>query len=333
MPTRLPPVHWDDLHLVLQLGRTGSARAAAQALGLDASTVRRRLRALEETVQARLFELRAGALTPTPEGQALLRVGQQMDEAASSLQHAGVDRARQLKGVVRVSTMEGFGAAWLAPRLARLALEHPLLSLELVTASAPVNLHDREADISFNMTRPQAAGLRTRSLGEFSVGLYGASSYLDKRGRPTSRRDLEQHDFVGYVRELLAVPEADWLGELMRGSRLRFASTSLHAQMRAVAQGAGLGLLPRFMAMGEAGLEHVLPDEVAIQRRWWLVMREGERQLARIRIVADYLIDALERDRLLLVDPARAAAPGQISACATTTCSPLKVAAGEPYKV
>lgn len=300
-------IHWEDLELVFQVFQCGGVKPAADALRLDISTVRRRLRTIEQELGYRLFEVRAGKSIVTADGEALVDVAMRMDKAASELRGARIDQERDIHGSIRVSTMEGFGAWYLASALAQMQAQHADLQVELVTAHRPLSLDQRETDLSIEMVRPSTGAFRVRLLGTYDVGLYGAVEYLAGHGTPTSVDGLARHRFVGYVPEL-ALMEVKWLDEWVPQVKLHFASTSLAAQLHAAASGAGLCALPAFMAEGNPSLVRVLLTQPPVTRQWWLVTRASDHMVKRVKAVAQYLGAIVERDRSRLSYPPLAAA-------------------------
>lgn len=179
---------WTDLHTFLRAARNGTMATAAGRLRLDVTTVRRRLAALEEAIGITLFVKSGRSLQLTAEGQRIYSIASQMEELSNEIARDATDAARELAGVVRVSTMEGFGSFYLSPRLSEFVNRHPRLSIQLVNAQHILNLSEREADVSINMVNPQRGRLRVRKVGQFSVGLYGSASYLETAGTPDSTR-------------------------------------------------------------------------------------------------------------------------------------------------
>ena len=116
---------WDNLRFFLEVARTGTLMAAARRLGVDHTTVARRLRALEKQAGATLFTREADGHRLTEAGQALLPGAQAMEQAARQIAPAAPAAGDGPSGVVRLGATEGFGTAMLAPELARLTVRHP----------------------------------------------------------------------------------------------------------------------------------------------------------------------------------------------------------------
>lgn len=292
---------WDELELLLIVHRNRSIQRAAAALNVDPSTVRRRVRALELGMRTRLFEGRDDHFAPTQDGRHLLDVAEQMDQSANLLRTEAIDHARELQGVVRISTMEGFAVEYLARRLAQFSNGHPRLRVELITAVRPLSLEDHETDIAVNMTRPKGGSFRLRLVGEFDVRLYAAPEYLQRCGQPSSTEDLASHSFVGYIRELQTVQETRWLAHWAPSANVVFASSSLPAQLQAAIAGVGIAALPAFMAKNHPGLQCLLPGLTGVRSKWWLVTRSEDKPVHRIQLLSDFIAAAMRSDEHVLL--------------------------------
>lgn len=292
---------WTDLKTFLETARLEGASAAAGLLRVDVTTVRRRIVSLERAVGLPLFVRAGRGMKLTPEGERIQAVASKMEALSREISHDATDTARDLGGVVRVSTMEGFGSFYLAPRLSELLERHPLLSVQLVASQTILNLAEREADLSLNMVHPQKGRLMVRRAGQFTIGLYGSSGYLETAGVPQSLPELRHHTFVTYVDELISIPHVRWLPDLIENPRTRLACTSLVAQYEATCAGAGLAMLPHFMASRVPGLVRVMPADIALIRDWWLVVHQDLQTVPRIRTVIDFINEVMKRDHATLM--------------------------------
>lgn len=290
----------DDLRLFLAVMREGNMLAAARRVGIDHSTVARRLSALERTLDARLFDRSPRGVTPTPAAFALVghaeRIESELLAAAASV--AGQDRA--VEGTVRLATPEAFGAYLVAPQIAKLRERHPRLTLELATESRAASLSKREADIAVMLKPPPRGRLVARKLADYRLGLYASRDYLERHGAPGDRGELSGHDFVSYIEELAGFPEMIALDQILAGARISFRASSSAAQHAAVVAGMGLGVLHRFAAGEDARLVHLLPDQVEVWRSYWLVMHADLQRLPRVRAVVEFLDEGIAamRERL-----------------------------------
>lgn len=295
---------WSDYQAFLAIARTGQIARAAAAMRVDATTMGRRLRRLEARLGATLFEQTREGQVLTEAGEALLSAVEAMDRAAGEIPASGAGGG--LSGNLRVSTSEGFGSAFLTRYLHGFSHAHPGLTIDLVASSGFLSPSKREADIAIMLSRPQAGPVVARKLSDYALRLYASAAYLRERGTPRAAADLaEGHHLVGYVPDLLYAPELRYLDEVHPGLRPSLRSSSINAQHRLIANGAGIGVLPCFM--GEVGdaLVPVLPD-LRILRSLWVVTHRDTRSLARISAFQQWLDHTVRENQDVLLGAARA---------------------------
>lgn len=225
-----------------------------------------------------------------------------MESAAFLAQGMVADGDLALAGAVRIGAPDGFGSSFLAPRIGTLCERHPDLEVQLVAMPRVFSLSKREADIAISLSCPQEGRLFARKLTDYRLRLYGTRAYLDGRPPVAGRADLRGHSFIGYIDDLIFAPELDYV-ETIGEIAPRIKSSSLVAQLKATLSGAGLCLLPCFIAAGEPALVPVLPDEVTITRSFWLIVHEDLRSLARISMTADFIAEAVRREQALFLPP------------------------------
>lgn len=288
---------WNDLRAFLAVARTGRLAAAASRLSVDHTTIGRRIAALEARLGAQLFDRTPGGHVLTVHGERLMPTAEAMEtlaiRAAGELGHA--DQA--LTGTVRIGAPEGFGSYVIAPLMADLADRHPDLEVQLVAMAGSLNLSKREADISVALSPPREGRLVSRKLTDYRLGLYASPAYLDARPPILKRTDMSGHRFIGYIDELLYAPELDYMQAPDVEVRVRLQSSNLIAQLQAALAGAGLCVLPNFIAAREPGLVRVLPGAVELERSLWLVTHADLKRLARIRAVTSLIVEAVRKDR------------------------------------
>lgn len=280
--------NWDDLRIFLAVARAQKLAPAARLLGVDVTTVGRRLARLGEALGAPLFETVAGERRLSEAGQALLLHAETI-EAAVLAARAGDSGRAGLVGQVRLSLAEGLATHVVAPGVARFRAAHPQLRLELITASGFLNPSKREADIAVMLTRPRNRQLRSSRLLDYRLRLYATQDYLDAHGTPARAAALTEHALVGYVPEHIHAVELDYLSEIHDGLNARLRSTSINVQQAMIRAGAGLGILPDFMAAHDPALIPVLAERVALHRTFWLVTHEDTHATPRIEAVTAWL--------------------------------------------
>lgn len=280
---------WDDLRVFLAVARARRVAPAARALGVDATTVGRRLARLAEGLNAALFESVGGEQQLTERGRALYAHAETIESAALAAMGEVTGASRSLSGDVRLSVAEGFATFVLAPAVPAFHRSHPDIRLDLVTASGFLNPSKREADMAVMLARPRRGRLVAEKLGDYHLRLYAAPAYLAQAPAPEQVEDLRYHCLIGYVPEFIYAPELDYLGEIGDGLEPRLRSTSINVQHRMIAAGSGIGVLPAFIGDHDPSLVPLLPDKTGITRSFWLVTHNDMRRLARIEAVAAWL--------------------------------------------
>lgn len=291
---------WDKLQYFLFVARHGTLARAGAALHVDATTVSRRVSALEAALQQTLFERAPTGFVLTAAGRALVPHAEAMAAAAARI-HSGREGESGLSGQLRVSVSEGFGNSFIAPRLGRFVAAHPELEIDLVASSGFLNPSRREADMAVLLARPRKGPLITRKLSDYSLGLYAPADRPDWQAAvaavPLSRAGIP---VIGYMPDILYAPELDYLGEIEPGLRANVRSSSILAQRRMIAGGAGVGVLPCFLAAGDPALVRVRRDQV-IARAFWLALHRDVAPQPRIRAFIDWLDAEVRESRGLLV--------------------------------
>lgn len=295
---------WSDLQAFLAIARAGQLGKAGQAIGLDATSVGRRLRRLEGRLGTTLFEQTRAGQVMTEAGEALFARVDAMASAASGIDDAaGAARGHAISGTLRISVSEGFGTWFLAPRLPQFTQDYPALTIDLVANSGFLSLSKRETDIAVMLSRPRAGPVIARKLADYALGLYASADYLEAHGTPAQVADLVRgHRLVGYVPDLVYAPELRYLDELAPGLAPQLRSSSITAQLQLLAAGAGIGVLPCFMASTNPHLIPVLPAH-RIARSFWLVTHKDTQPLARVKAGREWILDCVNRHRALLQAP------------------------------
>lgn len=288
--------NWNDLKSFLAVARTGKLTTAARSLGADHATVSRRLVSLEEAMHVRLFERHPTGYSLTAQGERLLPLAESMESTALAAYAELANSNMSVSGAVRIGSPDGFGSYFLAPRIGDLCRQHPALEVQLIAMPRIFSLSKREADIAIGLARPQEGRLSARKLTDYHLKLYASRTYLETASEIRDSGNLAKHKFVGYIDDLLYAPELDYLSAVGTIDP-QLKSTNLIAQLKATVAGAGLCILPYFIAKAEPQLVPVLPDEVMLTRSFWLIIHEDLRRLARISATADFIVDAVYKAR------------------------------------
>jgi DNA-binding transcriptional LysR family regulator len=288
--SKLHCMDWDHLRFFAALAQTGTLAGAARALAVEHTTVARRIQALEQQLGYPLFVREASGHKLTATGQQLLPVAQAMEKAVRGLQQISPRKPDEpLAGLVRVGVTEGLGVQLLAGPLAMLAQPYPHLSIDLLALPRLMHLSRREADIVISLERPKRSTVVVSKLADYQLYLYGERQYLARKPLVRSQDDLRHHQFIDYVDDLLFSKELQLLSQLYKPAQYVFRSTSIAAQYAAVRAGAGLAVLPAFMADRDPLLQKVLPETAKFERTFWMSMPQEAKSVPRIQTVWRWL--------------------------------------------
>lgn len=279
---------WDNIRAFLAVARQGQFLGASRSLRVNQATVARRITALEASFQTTLFERSTTGVNLTEAGRQLLahaeRMESEMLQAEADLRQQDV----QLAGPVRIGAPDGLTTYFLVPAMRALLERHPGIDIQLVPMPLAVSLARREVDMAITLDEPEAGRVVSRKLTDYTLGIFGAKTYLDRAGRPDAPADLARHRLIGYVDTYAFSSALNYIEDLFDGHATSFECASAVGQCEAVRSGVGLGVLHHFIAAGMPEVEAVLPARRA-HRTYWLVIHEDVRALGRIRAVVDFI--------------------------------------------
>ncbi|MEO5866924.1 MAG: LysR family transcriptional regulator [Sphingomonas sp.] len=274
------------------MARAGRIAPAARSLGVDVTTVTRRLARLGEAIGAPPFETIGGERRLSEAGQALLLHAETAEAAMIAASDGDAGRGG-LAGHVRLSLAEGLATHVIAPRIGDFHTAHPNIRLDLITASGFLNPSKREADVAAMLARPRNRQLRAVRLADYRLRLYATPPYLAAHGIPRDAAALEGHILAGYVPDHIHAVELDYLSEIHDGLTARLRSTSINVQHETIRSGAAIGILPDFIAATDPALVPVDAGGVVLTRTFWLVTHEDTHGTPRIGAVSGWLRDCV----------------------------------------
>ncbi len=285
---------WDDVRVLLALLRTRSLAGAGKTLGVDRSTMSRRVAALEKALGAKLFLRTREGLRPAAAAERLRAQAEKVEAEIRAFTQAATAREDRASGVVRVATTEALAAFLVQRGLLDLRREHPDVIVELMGANRPVDIARGEADIALRVVPLKEAALKVRCVARMGFGLFASPSYLRARGTPRNEADLEGHDVLVPGGDLAMLPESKWLAS-RPGVRVVFRSSSMPAIVAACAAGHGLSVLTRPWGEQETALEEVMPIEKLPRRPVWLVVQPDVAKRPEVRVVVDRIAAITDR--------------------------------------
>ena len=291
--------NWDDMRLFLAVARERSLSAAGKALRLDPATVGRRIQRFETALQATLF-------VKSPQGYALTEAGTQLRDRAEiaerAMRSAVADlpaQSDQLKGQVRIGAPDGVANFLLPQVCSRIVAENPELDIQVVALPRVFNLSKREADMAIAVSAPTAGRLMVQKIVDYQLHLAAAETYLAAHPPINAPEDLSNHRMIGYIPDMIFDRELDYLADLGI-TRVPLASNSVSVQLNFIRQGAGLGVAHDFALPSASGVRRVLPDQIEINRAFYMIRHEDDRRNTRLTRLAELLSGGLRNEVLRL---------------------------------
>lgn len=298
---------WDGIRYFLEVARTQRVSAAASRLGVQHTTVSRRIHTLEQELKTILFnKSKATGFTLTEEGARFFTYAEQIEGTLLSAREDVSGQSQTLSGHLRVGSTEGFGNYVLAPLMTDFQRRFPAITLDIMPVPRFISLSKREADIAISLERPQRGPYLCTKLIDYSLKLYGTTDYMASHPAIRTMADLADHTFIGYVEELLFSDRLRYLEDIVVTNRVIFKSTSVIAQYHAALQGRSLAILPCFMAAQDPRLQAVLEQDITLTRSFWMYCHEDLRQSKRVMALWDFLKESVQLNEPLLQGKASA---------------------------
>jgi len=280
---------WNDLKLVLAICRTGTLSGAARALGVNHSTVFRRINAIERDLEVRLFDRQPNGYVMTEAGEAVQRAAEEVDDKINELSRGLLGRDLRLEGKLRITSPDGVAIRVLTPLLGAFSAAHPGIGIDLNTTSDPLRLSRREADVAVRVTKKPPDDLIGRRICKFRFALYASSRYLARH----ADADLEDYEWILTEESFEQLPPQLWKKRDRSSARILFTSNNIMVTIAAVRSGLGVAPLPCFLGDGERDLIRVGDPLEALTMDLWILTHPDLRNTARVKALLRYLGDAL----------------------------------------
>jgi DNA-binding transcriptional LysR family regulator len=287
---------WEAAHVLLEVARSGSFRAAAEKLHQSVNALRRKVDELEARMGFALLLRRANGVALTEEGNKVFEAAVQMEKASFDLVKAQGDTGADGEGEVTVAVTEGLGSIWLTSRLPDFQRANPNLMLNLSCAMQPADVARLEADIAVRLDRPKSSELKISKLGRLHMMFYAHGSYLEAHGMPAGISELSSH------RVILQYDAQDkWVA----GERYFFPNGAPQLSVRvnagsanlgAILSGAGIGILPTYaeaICSDLVALDLVPPFPLDI----WITYHTDAKKSPRVRKTIEWLTQIFDPRR------------------------------------
>jgi DNA-binding transcriptional LysR family regulator len=276
---------WDDVRYFLEVSRGGTLAAAGKRLGVDYTTVGRRIAALERELGAKLFERTPDGFVSTEAGEDLRETAERMEAAALELERRALGADRRLSGAVRIASTEAIAQVLVLPAVSALHVRHPDIRVHVLTGSARLDIARREANLALRYVRPEKGDLVSRRFAQVGFAAYASKEYLAARPAPPAGASLRGHDSVELEEGIRS-----WQRMRLTDARTVLRVNNLVPLVDAVALGLGIGILLCCLGDRHPALRRVWPSVPPEVDDLFLVVHQDVQRTGRVRAV----IDALE---------------------------------------
>ncbi|MBX3582807.1 MAG: LysR family transcriptional regulator [Rhizobiaceae bacterium] len=293
---------WNDLRHLIAVSRHGSTLAAAKALGVNQSTVHRRLAELERRTGLSLVQRHPSGYRLSEIGEALIGNVLAVEAAVSNLEHNVRALKNDLKGVIRLTCPE--------PTVSRIAASglldgfhdrYPGLTVQFITSDRYLDIAKGEADVAFRSGEPADETLFGRKICDSVWAIYASRNYVQQHGRPASIAELADHDLIGFDGIMQNHRVAKWLPGAVPNARIVNRNNSMLGTLSAVKAGIGIAPLPTTLGDAEETLVQVLPPVEELARAWYLLTTSDLRKTPRIAAFVDHVLDNIPALRTALI--------------------------------
>jgi DNA-binding transcriptional LysR family regulator len=281
-------VDWDGLQVFLAVARSGRVSAAARRLGVEHTTIARRITVLEKTLGVSLFYRTSRGYLLTSEGQNVVSTAEAMERAALVVEARARETSGPPAGRVRVAMPPEYGSHWLAPKLAAFRALYPQIELQILVGTHQRDLSRGEAELAIQPPRPAQTAMVAVRLARAAVGLYASRRLIgDRRIRIRRLADVRDWPLFVYTAPFQVLQNAKWFQPILGSPSIALQSNSTHALLAAARAGVGIAVLPRFVAREHDELVPV-SDDVASQEILLITHPEVRRD-PKVRATADFL--------------------------------------------
>jgi DNA-binding transcriptional LysR family regulator len=288
---------WNDLRYFLAIARAGTLAGAARELGVEHTTVGRRLAALESALDVRLFTRGPSGLLLTEAGSDILQDVESLAEQVENIRRRVAGGDTRVAGTVRLTIPES-GNTYFVQNLATLRERHPELLIEVLSDNRELDIRRGEADVAVRFRDTTDTELVQRKAGPAGWSLYASAAYIARKGPLASAEDLSGHDVIGFDASLSEITGALWLRTHARDANVVLRGNSISAVMNAACVGFGVAPLPCFTAAQESGLVRLTPKLIGF-RDIVIAVHPNLARTARVRATVDFLLELFARDQPL----------------------------------
>lgn len=289
---------WNDLRIFLAVAREGSTLAASRTLNINQTTVSRRIQTLEHGLGLTLFDRDTRGYGLTPQGRALLARAEAVEAATNDLETEALRLARDLTGVIRVTSAEAIMTHIVSPLITQYRRLHPEVRFENLSSETRLNLEKGEADVAFRAGGEMTGDtLVHQRLPDVCWTAYCSEAYIAANGAPSCMEDLRDHSIVAYGAAPSMQKFSIWFMSFVSGDQVVATCNSIPNMSGVLRSGMGVGLLACLDGDATPGPVRCFPPPPELDSPWWLVASHEAYQQPRVRSFMAFAADCIRRER------------------------------------
>ena len=280
---------WDSYLFFLKVAETGNLSSAARELGVNHSTVFRRINSLEEKLQVRLFERSRKGYTLTEAGEEILSSAEIIEDQIFDIQRKLLGKDIRLSGNLKISTTDTIGYYWLPPYIKAFKEQYSEILIDLDIQIRFTNLTKREADIVIPAVNMQPDFMVGRKLTEIYFRLYASRSYVEKHGSPATADEFSSHHFLVPNESLSTLSVSQWLKKTVPTHCVAAASDKLSTLFKLAQQDLGIAALPHYVGQSDENMVEIFELPQDCHRNVWILTHPDLRNTARVRAFMQFM--------------------------------------------
>lgn len=289
---------WDDLRVVHAIGKSGALSSAAEMLGINSSTIARRLAKVEETLSVTLFDRRRTGYVTTAEGDELMALAERVELDVVSVARRVTGHVQGHVGDLRITTSDFLLLHFLTPMIAEFKVLNPSIRMEVTVGNSPLNLARGESDIAVRATENPPENLFGRKVATIAWAPYARLPNSAPSWRDTD--ELFDCQWVSYAGNLSGLKAAKFIEERVHHDNIAYRTDSVAGAAAAIVAGLGVGYLPCMVGDITPDLIRVGAVEPELNDELWLLTHPDIRKSGRIYAFMTHCVQAIRKRRELI---------------------------------
>jgi len=284
-------MNWDDLRMFLAVARTGSISGAASQLGVQHSTVSRRIRQFEEKLGTRLLERKTGRYELTQAGENVSEASARIEREVLGVDGALLGKDTQQVGPLKVAALNNMASTVLMPMFASFSKSLPQVEMHIIVSNIDASLSQREADVAIRLTNTPTDTLIGKRLVTVASCIYGSRQYLKQLRKHGGEPEWIGVECCGFHKS--------WTKQLSSEQSHHFYSDDTQLTHAALKEDLGVSILPCFMGDSDPLLERYGAPDPAYNLGLWILLHPDLKRTARVLAFRDHMIKAINEKKEL----------------------------------